>query len=67
MKASVLTFGLKLDREAPLWWGARAIFERRSKYQLQLLWDRQSWAGGSQVQREALAVDPDDDDGPAAA
>ena len=37
MKATELAFGLKLDREAPLWWGARAIFERRSKYQLQLL------------------------------
>ena len=31
MRASELTFGLKLEREAPLWWGARAIFERRSK------------------------------------
>ena len=56
MKASELTFGLKLDDEAALWWGARAIFERRSKYQLQLLWDRQSWAGGSQAQRDALSA-----------
>ena len=36
--------------------GHRAIFERRSKYQLQLLWDRQSWAGGSQAQRDALSA-----------
>ena len=56
MKASGLTFGLKLDDEAALWWGARAIFERRSKYQLQLLWDRQSWTGGSQAQRDALSA-----------
>jgi hypothetical protein len=56
MTAFDLTFGLKLDREAPLWWGARAIFERRSKYQLQLLWERQSWAGGSQTQRDALSA-----------
>jgi len=57
LKASELTFGLKLEHEAPLWWGARAIFERRSKYQLQFL---QSWAGGSQAQREALraAINP---------
>jgi len=42
MKASELTFGLKLERDAPLWWGARALFERQSRYQLELLWDRQS-------------------------
>ena len=57
MKAPELTFGLKLKRDAPLWWGARALFERQSRYQLELLWDRQSWAGGSQAQREALSAE----------
>jgi hypothetical protein len=54
VKTSELTFGLKLEHEAHLWWGARAIFERRSKHQL--LWERQSWAGGSQAQRHALSA-----------
>jgi hypothetical protein len=30
VKASELTFGLKLEREAPLWWGARAISAART-------------------------------------
>ena len=56
MKASELTFGLKLERDAPLWWGARALFERQSRYRRELLGDGQSWAGGSQAHREALSA-----------
>jgi hypothetical protein len=55
MKASELDFGLKHPLEAPLWWGARAIFTRGSSYQPDLLWDRQSWAGGTQKEREELS------------
>jgi hypothetical protein len=55
MKASELDFGLKLPLEAPLWWGARAIFTRGSSYQPDLLWDRQSWAGGTEEQHRELS------------
>jgi hypothetical protein len=56
MKASELDFGLKLPLEAPLWWGARAIFTRGSSYRPDLLWDRQSWVGGTQQDREELST-----------
>jgi hypothetical protein len=36
-KVAELTFDRKLDDEAPRCCGVRAIFERRSKYQLQFL------------------------------